>query len=91
MLYWEHWNKGQCDCQLHPQVNTSIQIITFCPKSEKNPACLLVRYRKLVSELTERYLRDMEDSSANMANKEDLENFRNSVMNVIKCGAFECP
>ena len=72
-------------------MNTKIQIITFYPKNEKNPACHLIRYKKLVSELTERYLRDLEDSSANMANKEDLENFRNSVMNVIKCGALECP
>jgi len=44
----------------------------------------MFRYVKLVSKLCKRYRRHIEDSRANAANKEDLDNFKRDVVNALK-------
>ena len=45
---------------------------------------MIVRYIKLMSRLTKRYLRHVEDSSANAATREHLENLKRDVSNALK-------
>ena len=44
----------------------------------------LVRYIKLMSRLTKRHLRHLEDSSANAATREHLDNLKRDVTNALK-------
>ena len=45
---------------------------------------MFVRYIKLMSRLTKRYLRHLEDSSANAATREHLDNLKRDVTNALK-------
>ena len=45
---------------------------------------IVVRYIKLMSRLTKRYLRHVEDSSANAATREHLDNLKRDVTNALK-------
>ena len=45
---------------------------------------MFVRYIKLMSRLTKRYLRHVEDSSANAATREHLDNLKRDVSNALK-------